>query len=155
MVIWYLQDRQYVLLFWRIEMTTKKSSVITCKMTPEERTLYEREAISQGFAFNKKKANFSKYVRWILEHGQKPLDRERYNEFIKLNQDYARLGNLFNQFIFHLNREYKILVDKGLEHENNRNLVDGIVTAQERFEPLADLTYELQSLLLQILKKEA
>jgi len=34
-------------------------------------------------------------------------------------------------------------------------LVEGIVTAQERFEPLADLTYELQSLLLQILKKEA
>jgi len=91
----------------------------------------------------------------LLSHAKWLLKNERYDEFIKLNQDYARLGNLFNQFLFHLNREYKILVDKGLEHENNRNLVDGIVTAQERFEPLADLTYELQSLLLQILKKEA
>jgi len=135
-------------------MKAKKTAVITCKITPEERALYEQEAISLGFAFNKKKANFSKYIRWILEHSQKPIERERYNEFVRLNQDYARLGNLFNQFLFHLNREYKILVDKGLDHENNRGLVDDILVTKERFEPLAEMTYEMQSLLLEILKKE-
>jgi|GEM_PF-1691495 len=136
-------------------MKQRKALVIGLKCSPQERDKWLERAVERGFDFSKKKANMSQYIRWCLDHEQQPLDRERYDEFVKLNQDYARLGNLFNQFLFHLNREYKILVDQGLEHENNRNLVEGICEAQERFEPLSDMTYELQSLLLQILKKEA
>jgi len=136
-------------------MTTNKSAVITCKMTPKERAFYEREAIAQGFAFNKKKANFSKYIRWILRHGQKPLDRGCYDKFVEINQDYARLGSQFHQLLFHLNREYKNLIEKGLDDEPNTALIEDILATKERFEPLADMTYELQSLLLEVLKREA
>ena len=136
-------------------MEQRKSLVIGLKCSQQERDKWLERAIERGFDFSKKKANMSQYIRWCLDHEQRPLDRERYDELVRLNQDYARLGNLFNQFLFHLNREYKILVDQGLEHENNRGLVDDILVTKERFEPLADMTYELQSLLLQILKKEA
>jgi len=136
-------------------MGQRKTVRLGIRCSPEERDAWLESAIARGFCFNQKKGNMSQFVRWVMEHEQKPLDRERYDEFIRINQDYARLGSLFNQYVFHLNREYKILVDKGLEHENNRNLVEGIHEAIERFEPLADLTYELQSLLLHILKREA
>lgn len=73
----------------------RKDAKVSFKCSPEDREAYENEALKLGFSFNSGKANFSKYIRWILENGTKPIDRSEYKNLKEINSNLARLGGAF------------------------------------------------------------
>lgn len=133
----------------------QKTAKISFKCTEEERQKYDDEARSLGFSFSSGKTNFSKYLRWILENGQKPIPRDHYQDLQTMNQDLVRLGSLFNQYIFHLNRELKILNDRGMEDESNPRIVQDLEKVEEKFSDLYALVNETHEMVMQSALRES
>ena len=133
----------------------KKDAKVSFKLTRKEREEYENEAQNLGFSFSNGKVNFSKYLRWILEHGQKPIDRSKYEQlFVELG-NLTRLGNLFNQYLFHLNRELKILNDHADKNAQNKTVIKSIETTEKDMKEMRKIMIEIRKNMHEIVKKES
>lgn len=124
----------------------KKREKLYIRICPKLKKQLMEEALNLGFYSGKTgKLNFSRYVRWIIREGNRPIDRKQYDELIRLNLNLIKLGGLSNQYLYHLNRERKILLDKGIE-ENNKKYLGQMGIQNEHLVEIKSLLLELQKI---------
>ncbi len=99
-----------------------KRERINLKVTGKFKRELMSEAANLGFFQGKGRPNFSRFCRWVLLNGNRPIDREHYDELIRLNINLIKSMTLFNQYLYHLNRERKILEEKGIRDNNKKFL---------------------------------
>ncbi len=121
----------------------KQCARINLKATYKFKHQLMNEAIHLGFTDSKGKLNFSRFLRWILRKGNRPIDRSQYEELIRFNQNLIKLGGLSNQYLYHLNRERKILLEKRIE-ENNKKYLENMDSHNEHLKEIKSLLSELK-----------
>lgn len=127
---------------------------VSVKMTWNEKDRLESEASDLGFLSGKGQPNLSEYIRWTLKYGQKPIDRSYYFDALKHNANLLRLGGLFNQYMFHLNRELRIMNDKGIV-DNNKRLCREIENQIKDFTEMRAMIKDTHRVLHEILVQES
>lgn len=134
----------------------KKSALITFKTTPEFKEKLERIAHERGFSGEGKRPNKSSLIRWILEksHSALPLCREKYQQLFEVNQNLIRLGSLFNQTIYNINKERFILNDKGFYDENNEVLLKSLEALEHHYDSLKKEIDEIKKITQKIVNIE-
>ncbi len=100
-----------------------KNQRINLKVTSKFKRELVREAYHLGFTKGKGVPNFSRYCRWILREGNRPLDRKFYQELSNMSIHLMKLGSLFNQNQFHSNRELKIMNEHGNHDQSNWGVI--------------------------------
>ena len=121
-----------------------KTENIKIRTTPFEKEELERSAAQKGFFSKAGNVQLSSYVRWILEHGEKPVDRSSYSEIKTSMQNVVRLGTLLNQLVFQTNKERKILNSQGFSDENNKHLLERIDRLEKIILELKDDTASIR-----------
>lgn len=101
----------------------KKDARVNIKITPKEKQRLMDEANHLGFMKGKGVPNFSRFCRWILREGNRPIDRKSYKELSDVSIHLMKLGSLFNQNQFHSNRELKILNDGDYSNKSNQGVI--------------------------------
>lgn len=124
---------------------TKKSARLEIRINPKDKAELQEQAIHLGFVEGKGVPNFSRFCRWIFMNGNRPIGREQYNELIRLNQNLIRYGGLLNQYLYHLNRERKILLDKGIE-ENNKKYLETLGKQNQQLNEIKILLLEMRKI---------
>lgn len=122
---------------------TKKSDRLEIRISPQIKNRLQEDALNLGFGQGQGIPNFSRYCRWILRNGNKPIDRSQYEELIKINHNLIKLGGLTNQYLYHLNRERKILLDKGIK-DNNKKYLESLDQQNERLDEIKFLLLGLK-----------
>lgn len=100
-----------------------KNQRINLKVTSKFKNELVREAYHLGFTKGKGVPNFSRYCRWILREGNRPIDRRYYQELRDISLHIMKLGSLFNQNQFHSNRELKIMNENGNHDQSNKGVI--------------------------------
>jgi hypothetical protein len=121
----------------------KKTDRLEIRISPQIKNRLQEDALNLGFGQGQGMPNFSRYCRWILRNGNKPIDRSQYEELIKINHNLIKLGGLTNQYLYHLNRERKILLDKGIE-DNNKKYLENLDRQNERLDEIKSLLLDLK-----------
>ncbi len=112
-----------------------KTNRLGIRVSDDVKNELERKAISCGLVSKTGKPHLSKYIRWVLEYAEnEPINRDQYEELLTLRVDLARLGGLFNQYIYHLNGERRKLLDNGLDDAPNIILINNFEKAEKKFE---------------------
>ena len=131
-----------------------KTERINLKVSKKFKQDVMSDAANLGFFSGKGRPNFSQYLRWILRNGNKPIDRDQYDELIRLNINLIKSMTLFNQYLYHLNRERKVLLERGIEGNNKHFLksidgqkveVDGIKSILLEMQKIAQKIYILEN----------
>lgn len=135
-------------------MASRKKT-LHVRLTEREYDAILSEAETLGFRLGESKVQLSRYVRWKLEHGISPIDRSDYKKMQVFAHDLSRLGSLFNQYMFHLNRELRILNDKGLYDDSVKSVIRDLKSANEKFEGLFDLVIDAHNMLLDTVAMES
>tara|TARA_B100001146_G_C16140187_1_gene416373 strand:+ start:58 stop:468 length:411 start_codon:yes stop_codon:yes gene_type:complete len=113
------------------------------------------DARSNNFTWGASGADFSKYLRWIFEkYDARPIDRELYEDLINFYYDMTRVGGLLNQYVFHLNRELKIINSHGTNAQN-RQLIKSLDDMKEMYEILERDLGSIKILISRIIERES
>ncbi len=108
-----------------------KNKTITVRLGAFEEQKLSQDIEASGFSKGRdksknqsvkgiRKPNTSDYIRWLIRHGVKPISRKHYSQILKVNMNLTRVGGLLNQFLYHSNKERKIMNDNDLYDENNK-----------------------------------
>lgn len=127
----------------------KYTQRINLKLTPKDKQQVVNDAANLGFFSGKGCPNLSRYIRWVLRHGNKPIDREHYKELILLNLNLIKSETLFNQYLYHLNRERKMLLEKGIE-DNNKQFLANLDNQKEEVAEIKSMLQSMQKIMHKI-----
>lgn len=122
-----------------------KTERINIKVSKKFKQGVKSDAANLGFLQRNGSPNFSQFVRWILRNGNKPIDRDQYDELIRLNINLIKMMTLFNQYLYHLNRERKVLLDQGIEG-NNKHFLKSIEIQKIEIDEIKGILLEIQKI---------
>lgn len=95
-----------------------KTHFIGFKTTSEAKEKLNKQVANLGILTKTGRPNISGCIRWLLDKSHYPLCREKYENLTEHNLNLIKIGGLLNQTLYHLNREIRVLNDKGLHNEN-------------------------------------
>lgn len=116
-----------------------KNKTITVRLGTFEEQKLAQDLEASGFSKGRQKSgkpNISSFIRWLILYGTKPIKRKHYAQLIKVNVNLIKVGGLLNQFLYHANKERKIMIDHDLFDENNKSFLN-------RFDHLEKLVFEI------------
>jgi len=128
----------------------RKTARVNLKVSQKFKNELVSEAVHLGFKKGKGTVNFSRFCRWILREGNKPIDRSQYAELVKININLMKLGGLFNQNQFHSNRELRILNERGFSGKSNKGVIKRLEHNIELSELLKKEIYEMKKIMMKI-----
>lgn len=122
----------------------EKTENIKVRISPQEKADIEKRAILGGFKTRTGRTKISAYIRWILEHGEKPIDRAAYAELKQLNHNLIKAGTLLNQMLFQINKERKILNEKGHAKSSNQHFLTSLNDIETVINDIKNIEIDIQ-----------
>lgn len=132
-----------------------KTTNINVRTTPIEKQMIDDDAARLGFQTKTGKPKTSAYIRWILEHGQKPIPRPDVMKMIKYNSDIIRLGGLLNQMLYNIHKERKILNSDGRQDENNIHFLKRLDRIEDLLSDILELKKDISKHNKNIIEQES
>lgn len=133
----------------------EKTENIKVRISPQEKDEIEKRAILGGFKTRTGKTKISAYIRWILEHGEKPIDRSAYSELKLLHINLIKSGALLNQMIYQINKERKILDESGYADTSNQHFFTRLNEIESVINDIKSVEYEIKKAQKKIVMKES
>ncbi len=128
----------------------KKTQFIGFKTTNEAKEKLNKQVADLGILTKTGRPNISGCIRWLLEKSHYPLCRDQYKNLTDHNINFIKIGGLLNQTLYHLNREQRILNDKGLYDENSQTTLKNISQLKDYYKLLKD-EVDMQKKTLQLI----
>jgi len=133
----------------------EKTSYIRVRTSPQDKAHLIEAARIGGFTDRGGKPKLSSYIRWILEHGAKPIDRDTYSDLKQLNHNLIKTGTLLNQMLFQINKERKILNSEGGHNENNKHFLSRLNEVEALILDLQNIEKDIQKAQRNIVVRES
>lgn len=114
----------------------KKTQFVGFKTTNESKEKLNKQVADLGILTKTGKPNISGCIRWLLDKSHYPLCRDQYKYLTDHNINLIKIGGLLNQTLHHLNREERILNDKGSYDENSQSTLKSISELKDYYKAL-------------------
>lgn len=111
----------------------KKTHFIGFKTTNEAKKKLNTKVAELGILTKTGRPNISGCIRWLLDKSHYPLCRKRYKDLTDHNLNFIKLGGLLNQTLHHLNREIRVLTDKGLHDETSQTTLKSLLQLRDHY----------------------
>ena len=132
----------------------KKTHFIGFKTTNEAKEKLNIKVAELGILTKTGRPNISGCIRWLLDKSHYPLCRQKYKNLTDHNINLIKIGGLLNQTIYHLNREIRVLNDKGQHDENSQTTLKSLSQLKHYYVSLKEEVDEQKKTLQYIVNME-